>query len=105
MSAPESAPSSAAAATTAGAAEASLLDQVVSATKQTERSRAEDLIRTLTDEAIKGTITWSRNVVQTIKQAMSAIDQVMSMQLAAVLHSPDLQKLEGTWSRLHPLEM
>ncbi len=85
--------------------ELSLLDQVVSATKQTERSRAEDLIRTLTDEAIKGTVTWSRNVVQTIKQAMSAIDQVMSKQLAAVLHNADFQKLEGTWRGLHHLVM
>jgi len=49
----------------------SLLDQVISATKQTERSRAEDLIRTLADEALKGTVTYSKNVSVTINQARS----------------------------------
>src|SRR5262249_9997546 len=53
----------------------SLLDQIVSATKQTERSRTEDLLRTLTEEALKGTVVYSKNVTQTIKQGMKAIDE------------------------------
>lgn len=85
--------------------EGGLLDQVLSATKQTERSRAEDLIRTLTEEALKGTVTWSRNVVQTIRQGMAAIDRAMSKQLAAIQHHPDFQKLEGSWRGLHHLVM
>src|SRR3954470_20928422 len=85
--------------------EVSLLDQVISATKQTERSRAEDLIRALTDEALKGTVTWSRNVTQTITQGIAAIDKAMSTQLAAVMHNPDFQKLEGSRRGLHHLVM
>jgi len=93
-------------ATTATTAEgASLLDQIVATTKQTERSRAEDLLRALTDEALKGTVTWSRNVTQTITQGIAAIDQAMSTQLAAVMHNPDFQKLEGSWRGLHHLVM
>jgi type VI secretion system protein ImpC len=85
--------------------EGSLLDQVLSATKQTERSRAEELIRTLTEEALKGTVTYSRNITQTIQQGIAAIDRAMSKQLAAVLHHPDFQKLEGSWRGLHHLVM
>src|SRR5438067_3837176 len=92
----------AAAATTTEAAP-SLLDQILSTTKQTERSRAEELLKALTDEALKGTVTWSRNVTQTIKDGIAAIDKVMSKQLAAVLHHPDFQKLEGSWRGLHYL--
>ncbi|MCC6416935.1 MAG: type VI secretion system contractile sheath large subunit [Gemmataceae bacterium] len=95
----------AAQATTTEAAEGSLLDRVISATKQTERSRAEDLIRTLTEEALKGTVTWNRNLSQTIKQGMEAIDKALSKQLAAILRHPDLQKLEGSWRGLHHLVM
>lgn len=84
-------------------AEGSLLDQIVSATKQTERSRTEDLLRTLTEEALKGTVVYSKNVTQTIKQGMQAIDEALSKQLAAILHHPDYQKLEGTWRGLHYL--
>src|SRR4051812_35046788 len=83
----------------------SLLDQAIGATKQTERSRAEDLLRAVTDEALKGTVTWNRNVTQTIKAGMAAIDQAMSKQLAAIMHHADFQKLEGSWRGLHHLVM
>lgn len=85
------------------AQQVSLLDEVLAATKQTERSRAEEMLRTLTDEALKGTVTWNRNVTQTIKQGMQAIDQALSKQLAAVMHHPEFQKLEGSWRGLHHL--
>jgi type VI secretion system protein ImpC len=104
MSALEQAPAPATAAE-ANDAPPSLLDQVLQATRQTERSRAEDLIRTLTEEALKGTVTYSKNVTLTIKQGMQAIDETLSRQVAAILHHPDLQKLEGTWRGLHHLVM
>src|SRR5690242_7252214 len=85
--------------------EVSILEQAINATPQTERSRAEDLIRTLTEEALKGTVTWNRNLTQTLKQGMEAIDKAMSKQLAAILHNPDFQKLEGSWRGLHHLVM
>jgi type VI secretion system protein ImpC len=87
------------------AQQGSLLDEVLAATKQTERSRAEDLLRTLTDEALKGTFTWSKNVTETIKEGMAAIDAALSKQLAAIMHHPDFQKLEGSWRGLHHLVM
>jgi type VI secretion system protein ImpB len=41
-----------------------LLDQVIGATKQTERDRAQELIKALTEEALKGTVTFSRNLTR-----------------------------------------
>jgi type VI secretion system protein ImpC len=92
-------------ATTTTEAAGSLLDQIVAKTKQTERSRAEDLLRALTDEALKGTITFSRNVTQTLTAGIAALDKVMSKPMAAILHNPDFQKLEGSWRGLHYLVM
>ena len=92
-------------ANTTDAAGGGLLDQVLAATKQTERSRAEELIRTLTDEAMKGTVTYSKNVSQTINQAIAAIDAALSKQLAAVMHNKDYLALEGTYRGLHHLVM
>jgi type VI secretion system protein ImpC len=85
--------------------EVSLLDQVIQATRQTERPRAEDLLRTLTDEALRGTITWDKTVTQTLTQAMHKLDAMLSKQLAAVMHHPEFQKLEGSWRGLHHLVM
>lgn len=81
----------------------SLLDQAISATKQTEPDRAEMLLRTLTEEALAGTVTFSRNLTITLNQAIAALDRRMSEQLAAVMHNPDFLKLEGSWRGLQHL--
>lgn len=83
----------------------SILDQAISATKATDRSRAEELLSALTDEALKGTVTWDKNLTATINQAIGRIDEVMSKQLAAILHNDKFQKLEGSWRGLHHLVM
>ncbi|WP_115719853.1 type VI secretion system contractile sheath large subunit [Gallaecimonas mangrovi] len=83
----------------------SLLEQAIGATKQTESSRAEELIRTLTDEAMKGTVTWNKNLTVTFNQAISALDTLISSQLAAIMHNEDFQKLEGSWRGLQHLVM
>ncbi len=88
-----------------GAEATSLLDAAISATRQTERSRAAELLKTLTEEALKGTVTWDKDVTRTIKQGIQAIDEVLTGQLNAVMHHPDFQKLEGTWRGLHYLVM
>ena len=58
-----------------------LLDQVIGATKQTERNRAEELIRALTEEALKGTVTFNRNLVVTFDRAIAEIDRKVTEQL------------------------
>ena len=54
---------------------ASLLDAAIAATKQTEKDRAQDLIKTLTEEALKGTVTFSKNLQVTFNAAIAAIDR------------------------------
>lgn len=91
-------------ATTTEATE-SLLDMAIGATKQTERSRAEELLKALSEEALKGTVTWSKNVTVTINEGIAAIDAALTKQLKAVMHHEKFQKLEGTWRGLHHLVM
>ena len=83
----------------------SLLDQAISATRATERSRAEELLSALTEEALKGTVTWDKNLTATINAAIGRIDQVISKQLSAILHNDKFQKLEGSWRGLNHLVM
>jgi len=105
MSTGEQAPAAEPAAAAAEAQEVSLLDQVLSATKQTERSRAEELMKTLVDQALAGVVSFDKNVTKTINATIKAIDEKLSTQLAAIMHHPDLQKLEGTWRGLNYLVM
>jgi type VI secretion system protein ImpC len=89
----------------AEAQEAGLMDQVFAATKQTERSRAEELVRTLVAEVNRGTVSVGKDIIRTINSGISAIDEVVSKQLAAIMHHPSFQQLEGTWRGLHYLVM
>ncbi|WP_426370179.1 type VI secretion system contractile sheath large subunit [Pseudocolwellia sp. HL-MZ7] len=79
----------------------SILDQAIVATKQTESSRAEELIRSLTEEALKGTVQWNKNLTVTFNQAIKVLDETISNQLAAIMHNDEFQKLEGSWRGLH----
>ncbi|PHQ84677.1 MAG: type VI secretion system contractile sheath large subunit, partial [Thalassobium sp.] len=83
----------------------SLLEQAISSTKQTEREETQDLLANLTEQVLKGTVTWDRNLTNTIKQAVAAIDEAMSRQLTAILHDEKFQKLEGSWRGLNHLVM
>ncbi len=89
--------------TTAEAGEISFLEQAISATKQTARDETEELLRTLTKEAVKGTVKWDKNLSVTINSAIAAIDSILSEQLAAVMHNEKFQKLEGSWRGLNHL--
>src|SRR5262249_20949382 len=78
---------------------------IINATPQTEKDRSKELVESLVTEALKGTITWDRNVTKTIQAGMKALDEALSKQLAAIMHHPDFQKLEGSWRGLHYLVM
>lgn len=86
-------------------ATSSLLEQAISATKLTERSRAEELIKTLVEEVNKGTVSVDKDITRTLNRGIAAIDAVISKQLSAIMHHAEFQKLEGTWRGMHYLVM
>ena len=97
----ESARQSGAATTTEAAP--GLLDQIITNTKQTQPDRAQELVKTLVEQALTGTVTFDRNLTRTIDKAITAIDAKMSAQLNAIMHDPKFLKLEGSWRGLHYL--
>ena len=80
--------------------EVSLLDQAISATKQTEPEQAQLLLKTLTEQALEGTLTFSRNLTITFNKAIALLDAKLAEQVNAILHHPDFLKLEGSWRGL-----
>jgi type VI secretion system protein ImpC len=83
----------------------SLLESAIAATKQTEPDRTEALLRTLTDQALEGTVIFDRNLAVSVNKAIEAIDAKISRQLAAIMHDPRFLQLEGSWRGLHHLVM
>lgn len=70
-----------------------LLSKVVAATRQTEPDRAQNLLRTLTDQALKGTVKYDRNLTVTLNHAIAELDRTISEQLAAIMQAPEFAKL------------
>lgn len=83
--------------------EGSLLDLAISHTRQTEPDRAKELIQALTEQALDGTITFDKNLGNTIDKGIAAIDAVISRQLSEIMHDDKFQKLEGTWRGMKKL--
>ncbi|MEM7784364.1 MAG: type VI secretion system contractile sheath large subunit [Planctomycetota bacterium] len=78
----------------------SILDQVLSNTKQTEPDYATEMIKSLTEQALQGSLTYDKNVTRSLKTAIDKIDLKVSEQLAKVIHHDKFQKLEGSWRGL-----
>lgn len=81
----------------------SILEQAIEATKQTDRTYAEDLLKTLTENALSGTVKWNKSFISTIEETVKLLDQKLSVQLANVMHADEFKKLEGSWRGLKHL--
>ena len=74
----------------AGAGEAveiSLLDRAIQVTTQTPEDTTKELFSVLMGQSLQGTLSWDKNVGQTIANAIALIDQQMSKQVSAVMQS------------------
>ncbi|MEM8514044.1 type VI secretion system protein ImpC [Massilia sp. MP_M2] len=87
--------------------DASLLDQIVEqsrvATSSSEHVRARDLISELVSQVMQGTMVMSSNLSATIDARLAELDRMISEQLSSVMHAPEFQKLERSWTGLQYL--
>ena len=89
------------------AAEISLLDSIVAnsrvARSDAEHLRAKDIISELVREVLSGTVVVSDNLSATLDARIAEIDEMISRQLSAVMHHPNFQSVESTWTGLQYL--
>ncbi len=81
----------------------SFLDQAIAATSQTPVDTTKELLSVLMGQVMDGTVTWDKNLTKTIEDAVVALDEKISVQLADVMHNNSFQKLEGSWRGLQKL--
>ncbi len=87
--------------------ETNLLDQIVEqsrvAKSTSEHARARDIISELVSQVMEGTVVMSDNLSATLDARVAELDRMISAQLSAVMHAPEFQKLERSWTGLHYL--
>lgn len=84
----------------ASARTVSLLDQALAATASTPQDTTRELLSVLVGQAIEGTVTWDRNVGETIKKTVAKIDELMSRQMSVIMQEAKFRRLEGSWRGL-----
>ena len=84
-----------------------VLDKIISEARigkdDWERDQSRRQIATLVEEVMKGTLRVSRDLEATINARIADIDRLLSAQLNVIMHTPEFQKLEGSWRGLHYL--
>lgn len=88
----------------AAAAEGGLLDQIISKSRiartDSERDRTRDLIGELVGQVMDGQLVVSHDAIASLDARVADLDKLISDQLSAVMHTPEFQKLEGSWRGL-----
>lgn len=79
------------------------LDRAIAVTKQTPPEQVKQLVQSLAQHAMDGTLQWQNNVSASLRAAIEHIDQLLSKQLSALLATPSFAELEGRWRGLHYL--
>ena len=89
------------------AAEEALLDQIVAQSKvaksASEHARAKDIITELVTQVMEGTVVVSDNLTATLDARIAEVDHLISRQVSAIMHAPEFQRLEGSWTGLQYL--
>ena len=97
----------AAASAAPAAAASTLLDDIVEQSKvaksSSEHDRAKDLITELVSQVMEGTVVVSDNLSATLDARIAELDHLISNQVSAIMHAPEFQKLEGSWTGLNYL--
>ena len=95
-------------ATTTTAADEGFLDQIIKATKPRTDTQMESAKKSLSEfvgKLLEPGAVVSKDVEKTINFWIAEIDKKISAQLNEIMHTPDFQKLEGSWRGLNHLVM
>lgn len=73
--------------------------------KEDESAKLQKLVQNLALAATErsGTATISGNAVKSIKNLIAGIDSLLTTQMNAIMHAPEVREMEGTWRGLHYL--
>ncbi|MBX7154355.1 MAG: type VI secretion system contractile sheath large subunit [Candidatus Kapaibacterium sp.] len=87
----------------------SLLDAIIDngkmARNEYQRDAAKDIIGAFVNQIVDGSMTVDQDLITMVNRRIAEIDQLVSLQLDAVMHNADVQKLESAWRGLNYLVM
>lgn len=87
--------------------EDNLLERMITETRigrdDEQRTQSRQQIATLVDQVMQGTVRVSKGLEAAISERITALDELISRQLNAIMHHEDFQRLEASWRGVHYL--
>lgn len=84
-----------------------LLDRVIDNTqairRESDRERMKAQLNHFLAEVLSGAVVLSSDLIGSIEQRITAIDELLSRQVSLIIHAPEFQKRESSWRGLHKL--
>lgn len=83
------------------------LDRVIDNTqairRESDRERMKAQLNNFLAEVLSGAVVLSSDLIGSIEQRITAIDELLSRQVSLIIHAPEFQKRESSWRGLHKL--
>ncbi|WP_420838406.1 type VI secretion system contractile sheath large subunit [Citrobacter gillenii] len=80
-----------------------VIDNTQAIRRESDRERMKLQLNNFLAEVLSGSVIISSDLVGSIEQRITAIDELLSAQMSLIIHSPEFQKKESSWRGLHKL--
>ncbi|SFU16271.1 type VI secretion system protein ImpC [Kosakonia arachidis] len=80
-----------------------IIDNTQAIRRESDRGRMKTQLNNFLAEVTAGTVIVSSDLIGSIEQRISAIDELLSSQVSLIIHAPEFQKKESSWLGLHKL--
>ncbi|KJX01440.1 EvpB family type VI secretion protein [Enterobacter roggenkampii] len=80
-----------------------VIDNTQAIRRESDRDRMKNQLNQFLAEVLCGTVVVSSDLIGSIEQRITAIDELLSQQVSLIIHAPEFQKRESSWRGLHKL--
>lgn len=80
-----------------------VIDNTQAIRRESERERMKSQLNHFLAEVLAGSVVVSSDLIGSIEQRITAIDELLSQQVSLIIHAPEFQKRESSWLGLHKL--
>lgn len=80
-----------------------VIDNTQAIRRESDRDRMKSQLNNFLAEVLSGAVVVSSDLIGSIEQRITAIDELLSRQVSLIIHAPEFQQKESSWRGLHKL--
>jgi len=80
-----------------------IIDNTQAIRRESDRDRMKSQLNNFLAEVVSGAVVVSSDLIGSIEDRITAIDELLSSQISLIMHAPEFQKREASWRGLHKL--